>query len=46
MADHLCHFFRELHPVLLVNAVTISGNDGSIEYIQKATKIHLAGQQT
>jgi hypothetical protein len=33
-ADHLRHFFRELHPVLLVNAATISDNDDSIEYIQ------------
>ena len=32
--DHLHHFFREIHPVLLVNAATISDNDDSIEYIQ------------
>ncbi len=32
--DHLHHFFRELHPVLLVNAATISDNDDSIDYIQ------------
>jgi hypothetical protein len=25
--DHLRHFFRELHPVLLVNAATISDNN-------------------
>jgi hypothetical protein len=34
-SDHLRHFFRELHPVLLVNDATISAdNDDSIEYIQ------------
>jgi hypothetical protein len=32
--DHLRHLFRELHPVLLVNAATISDNNDSIEYIQ------------
>jgi hypothetical protein len=32
--DHLRHFFQELHPVLLVNAATISDNDGSFEYVQ------------
>ena len=32
--DHLRHFFRELHPVLLVNDATITDNDDSIEYIQ------------
>ncbi len=32
--DHLRHFFRENHPVLLVNAATISDTDDSIEYIQ------------
>ncbi len=32
--DHLRHFFRELHPVLLVNDATISDNDDSIEYIK------------
>jgi hypothetical protein len=33
-SDHLRCFFCELHPVLVVNAATISDNDDSIEYIQ------------
>jgi hypothetical protein len=31
--DHLRHFFRELHLVLLVKDATIPDNDDSIEYI-------------
>jgi hypothetical protein len=32
--DHLCLFFCEPHPVLIVNDATMSDNNDSIEYIQ------------